>query len=239
MTHFGIIGYPLHHSFSANYFNEKFQREGIEAEYSLYPIDDISLFPALQAEKKLRGINVTMPYKQQIIQLLTSLDDTAKAIGAVNVIDARPDGQLIGYNTDAIGFIESIRPLLQPSDRHALILGTGGASKAVQYGLQLLGLTTIKASRTPQADQIAYSDIRLQDYQVIVNCTPLGMVPDTENMPPLHYEQLNAAQLLYDCIYNPEETQFLKAGKQHGCRCKNGIDMLYGQAIAAWQIWNK
>lgn len=239
MTHFGIIGYPLHHSFSANFFNEKFTREGIDAEYTLYPIEDIAAVPALFRKVTFTGMNVTMPYKQAVIPYLDRLDETAAAIGAVNVIHFEKNGSKVGYNTDAIGFIHSIRPLLTPADKQALVLGTGGAAKAVRYGLQKLGLTVTNVSRTPQPNQLSYADLRgqLADYQVIVNCTPLGMVPDIAGMADLPYHELTSAQLLYDCIYNPEETRFLQEGKKRGCRIKNGLDMLYGQAHAAWEIW--
>lgn len=238
MTHFGIIGYPLHHSFSAQFFNEKFRTEHIDAEYSLYPMEQVCDLKTWFEAHHLKGINVTMPYKQTVIPLLTRLDETAEKIGAVNVVNREEDGSLVGYNTDAIGFYESIRPLLLPTDKKALILGTGGAAKAVRYGLEKLGLQATNVSRTPQAGQLGYDQISLQDYQVIVNCTPLGMVPDTEHLPPIAYEQLNSAQLLYDCIYNPTETLFLKEGKARGCRTMNGLEMLYGQAKAAWHIWN-
>lgn len=239
MKHFGIIGYPLHHSFSANHFNEKFRREGIEAEYTLYPLERIEDFDGLPLAKQLSGLNVTMPYKQAVIPYLTALDDTAEKIGAVNVIKVFSDGRMVGYNTDAIGFIESIRPNLLPTDKHALILGTGGASKAVQYGLEKLGLTCTKVSRTPAPGQIGYADICLDDYTVVVNCTPLGMVPNVDALPPIPYDQLTSAHFLYDCIYNPEETLFLREARLRGCRTQNGIEMLYGQARAAWAVWTE
>lgn len=237
MRHFGIIGYPLHHSFSAKYFSEKFERESIEAEYSLYPIEVESL--KLKVERlldSLDGMNVTMPFKQAIIPLLDRLDETAKAVGAVNVVHKR-----VGYNTDCIGFMESIKPLLRASDRKALVLGTGGASKAVCYGLKQLGVTPTLVSRTPKDGMIGYSDLKeavMEEHTIIVNCTPLGMVPDTESYPPIPYEQISARHLLFDCIYNPEETVFLRKGHAQGATIQNGMGMLYGQAKAAWKIWN-
>ena len=178
MRHYGIIGYPLHHSFSAKYFSEKFEREGIEAEYSLYPIDMEDL--RLKIEDlfhRLDGMNVTMPYKQTIIPYLDRLDETAEAVGAVNVVHKR-----VGYNTDCIGFMESIKPLLRDSDRKALVLGTGGASKAVCYGLKQLGIAPTLVSRTPKDGMIGYSALTeglMAEHTIIVNCTPLGMVPET------------------------------------------------------------
>ena len=237
MRHFGIIGYPLHHSFSAKYFSEKFEREGIEAEYSLYPvgIEDLR-FKIEDLFNRLDGMNVTMPYKQTIIPYLDRLDETAKAVGAVNVVHKR-----VGYNTDCIGFMESIKPLLRAFDRKALVLGTGGASKAVCYGLKQLGINPTLVSRTPKDGMIGYSDLTeglMAEHTVIVNCTPLGMVPDTESYPPIPYELISAQHLLFDCIYNPEETLFLRKGKAQRATIQNGIGMLYGQAKAAWKIWN-
>ena len=237
MHHYGIIGYPLHHSFSAKYFSEKFEREGIEAEYSLYPIgmEDLRL-KIEDLFHRLDGMNVTMPYKQTIIPYLDRLDETAEAVGAVNVVHKR-----VGYNTDCIGFMESIKPLLRDSDRKALVLGTGGASKAVCYGLKQLGIAPTLVSRTPKDGMIGYSDLTeglMAEHTIIVNCTPLGMVPDTESYPPIPYELISAQHLLFDCIYNPEETLFLRKGKAQGATIQNGIEMLYGQAKAAWKIWN-
>ena len=238
MRHFGIIGYPLHHSFSAKYFSEKFEREGIEAEYSLYPvgIEDLR-FKIEDLFDRLDGMNVTMPYKQTIIPYLERLDETAEAVGAVNVVHQR-----VGYNTDCIGFMESIKPLLRSTDRKALVLGTGGASKAVCYGLKQLGVTPTLVSRTPKDGMIGYNDLTeavMTEHTIIVNCTPLGMVPDTESFPPIPYELISARHLLFDCIYNPEETVFLRQGRAQGAKTQNGIEMLYGQAKAAWAIWNE
>ena len=237
MRHYGIIGYPLHHSFSAKYFSEKFEQEGIEAEYSLYPIgmEDLRL-KIEDLFHRLDGMNVTMPYKQTIIPYLDRLDETAEAVGAVNVVHKR-----VGYNTDCIGFMESIKPLLRDSDRKALVLGTGGASKAVCYGLKQLGIAPTLVSRTPKDGMIGYSDLTegvMAEHTIIVNCTPLGMVPDTESYPPIPYELISAQHLLFDCIYNPEETVFLRKGRAQGAKTQNGIEMLYGQAKAAWKIWN-
>ncbi len=236
MRHYGIIGYPLQHSFSARYFSQKFAREHIDAEYSLYPMEDLKS----QIEEllnRLDGFNVTMPYKQAIIPYLDALDETAKAVGAVNVVHQR-----VGYNTDCIGFMESIRPLLRANDQKALVLGTGGASKAVCYGLQQLGLTPTLVSRTKREGVLTYAELTeevMAAYTVIVNCTPLGMYPQIENCPEIPYDYLSARHLLFDCVYNPEETLFLRKGAAQGAKTQNGIEMLYGQAKAAWKIWNK
>jgi shikimate dehydrogenase len=236
MRHFGIIGYPLFHSFSARYFNEKFAKEAIEAEYSLYPIKAENLKSKAESLlDSLDGMNVTLPYKQAIIPYLDRLDETAEAIGAVNVVYRR-----VGYNTDCMGFMASIRPLLRADDRQALVLGTGGASKAVCYGLRKLGLTPTLVSRTPNGKMLGYKDLKdevMNTHTVIVNCTPLGMYPDVDSCPDIPYVKITARHLLFDCVYNPEETLFLRKGKAQGATIKNGMEMLTGQAQAAWKIW--
>lgn len=235
MRHFGIIGNPLEHSFSAQYFTEKFRREGIDADYRLLPIADICEADALM--DSLDGFNVTLPYKQAVIPYLTSMDKTAQAIGAVNVVHGRR-----GYNTDWAGFADSIRPLLREADKHALVLGTGGVSKAVQYGLHELGLDYILVSRHTQNGAVAYGDIdeeMLVRCTVVVNCTPLGMYPNVDTCPDLPYNRIGSRHLLYDCVYNPEQTLFLWQGKMRGARTKNGLEMLHRQAEAAWKIWNE
>ena len=241
MRHYGIIGYPLLHSFSAKYFNEKFATEKIEAEYSLYPVgsgEGLSVigYRIQELMNSLDGFNVTLPYKQSIIPFLDRLDETAEAIGAVNVVYQR-----VGYNTDCLGFMDSIQPLLRAYDRQALVLGTGGASKAVCYGLRKLGVTPTLVSRTPKEGMLGYDELTdevMTQHTIIVNCTPLGMLPDVDTCPPIPYEKISARHLLFDCVYNPEETLFLKKGKAHGATIRNGIEMLYGQAKAAWKIWN-
>lgn len=236
MRHYGIIGYPLQHSFSAKYFTEKFEREKIDAEYSLYPVEVESL--GLRVEgilDSLDGLNVTMPFKQAVIPYLDRLDATAEAVGAVNVICKR-----VGYNTDCLGFMESLRPMLRPEDKKALVLGTGGAAKAVVYGLRQLGITPTLVSRTPKEGQLSYEQLDkdiMDTHTVIVNCTPLGMYPNVDTCPPIPYPLVSARHLLFDCVYNPEETLFLQRGKAQGATVRNGIEMLYGQAKAAWGIW--
>ena len=240
MRHFGIIGFPLMQSFSAKYFNEKFVREGIDAEYSLYPLDKDEWAkgePLKTLLNSLDGMNVTIPYKQAVIPYLERLDETAAVIGAVNVICRH-----VGYNTDCLGFMDSIRPLLHAEDKKALVFGTGGASKAVCYGLRKLGVEPTLVSRTPKAGMLGYADLTkevMARHTVLVNSTPLGMMPDTDSCPDIPYEYISAQHLLFDCIYNPEETLFLRKGKAQGARTKNGMEMLFGQAKAAWAIWNK
>ena len=237
MRHFGIIGYPLLHSFSAKYFNEKFQKEQIEAEYSLYPIVENELEQVRDLLNRLDGMNITLPYKQTIIPYLKGLDDTAATIGAVNVVHNH-----IGYNTDCLGFMESIQPLLRSYDKKALVLGTGGAAKAICYGLTKLQIAPTLVSRTPHEQAIGYDAIDqsiMDTHSIIINCTPLGMLPDIESCPNIPYEMISNRHLLFDCIYNPEETLFLKKGRLQGASTQNGTRMLIGQANAAWKIWNK
>ncbi len=235
MRHFGIIGNPLEHSWSAQYFTEKFRKEGIDADYRLLPMADIH--GVEEVMDVLDGINVTLPYKQSIMAHLTDIDNTAQSIGAVNVVRGRK-----GYNTDWIGFVESLRPLLASSDRHALVLGTGGVSRAVQYGLRQLGMDCLLVSRNPYGEAIAYGEIDanlLNTYTVVVNCTPLGMYPIVDACPNIPYDLLDERHLLFDCVYNPEHTLFLRRGQEQGTRTKNGLEMLHLQAEAAWKIWNE
>ena len=236
MRHYGIIGFPLLHSFSAKYFNEKFATEKIEAEYSLFPMKELTSEGVNELMDSLDGFNVTLPHKQAIIPFLDHLDETAEIIGAVNVVHKR-----IGYNTDCLGFMASIRPLLRDFDRKALVLGTGGASKAVCYGLRKLGITPTLVSRTPKEGMFGYEELNaeiMDTHSIIVNCTPLGMYPDIDSCPPIPYTLISAQHLLFDCVYNPEETLFLRKGKEQGATIQNGIGMLIGQAKEAWKIWN-
>lgn len=236
MRHFGIIGFPLLHSFSARYFNEKFATEKIEAEYSLYPMKELTKERVNELLDRLDGFNVTLPYKQAIIPYLERLDETAEVIGAVNVVCNKT-----GYNTDCLGFMDSIRPLLRDYDKQALVLGTGGASKAACYGLRKLGVTPTLVSRTPKEGMLGYADLTdeiMALHTVIVNCTPLGMLPDVDSCPTIPYELITARHLLFDCVYNPEETLFLRKGKAQGATIRNGMKMLTGQAKAAWKIWS-
>lgn len=245
MNKYGLIGYPLGHSFSRKFFNEKFAAESIDAQYINFEIPCIEEFPRIIAENpELRGLNVTIPYKQQVMQYLDNISPEAKAIGAINVIKVEHFNgktQLTGYNSDVIGFVNSLRPLLQPHHKKALILGTGGASKAIHYGLEeKLGIETLFVSRNRREGVITYSDITtdtLKEYEVIVNCTPTGMFPHVDECPPLPYDALSPDNLLYDLVYNPEETLFMKKGTEQGATVKSGLEMLLLQAIAAWEYW--
>lgn len=242
MNTYGLIGYPLGHSFSRKFFTEKFEKEGIDAQYLNFEIPSIEEFPnTIKNNPTLRGLNVTIPYKQQVMQYLDDISEEAKAIGAVNVVKVSKEG-LIGYNSDVIGFVNSIRPLLKPHHKKALILGTGGASKAIHYGLEeKLGMETLFVSRTARQGMITYEEVTtevLQEYEVIVNCSPVGMFPHAKECPSLPYEAMNAAHLLYDLVYNPEETLFMKKGAARGATVKNGLEMLHLQALASWDFWN-
>jgi shikimate dehydrogenase len=244
---FGLIGRKLSHSFSRTYFTRKFTEEGIPAAYELFELDAISAFPDLIARHpKLRGLNVTIPYKSAVIPYLDALADEAAAVGAVNTIKISSAGRLTGYNTDTFGFRVSVEKLLAGSrPKAALVLGTGGAAKAVVYVLrEILGLQEIRlVSRRPvQPDQFSYealSGLNLQAYPLIVNTTPVGMYPDTEAAPDIPYAQLGPAHYVIDLIYNPEETRFLKLAARQGAHTANGMEMLIQQAEKAWEIWNR
>lgn len=242
MTKYGIIGYPLGHSFSKGFFTEKFARESINAQYLNFEIPDVAMLPdVLRNNPELRGLNVTLPHKQAVIPLLDEMSEEAKEIGAVNVIRIR-DGRLKGFNSDIIGFTNSIKPLLMPHHKKALILGTGGASKAIRVGLNRLGIEWTYVSRSPREGMVTYEDITaetLQAYTVIVNCSPVGMFPKVDAAPAIPYELLSPQHLLFDCVYNPEETLFMKKGREQGATVKNGLEMLHLQAVASWDFWNE
>ncbi len=247
MRLFGLIGYPLEHSFSPRYFAEKFFREGIAgAEYRLFPLERIEEFPDLLAtEPALCGLNVTIPYKEQIQPYVHGLSPAAKAIGAVNTIRFERSSSglwLEGHNTDWIGFAEHIAPQLPESAENALVLGTGGSAKAVHYAFSQLGLKSFSVSRRPGPDvDFTYGELSpaiVRDHTVIVNCTPLGMHPAVHGFPDLPYAALGPGHLLYDLVYNPDPTVFLIKGRQQGAATSSGLGMLYGQAEAAWRIWN-
>ena len=232
-----------------------FTREGIDAEYQNFELPSIEALPQLITNHPdLRGLNVTIPYKQAVIPYLDEISDEARAIGAVNVVNIIHSGErtiLTGYNSDIIGFTESIRPLLQPHHKKALVLGTGGASKAICRGLEQLGLEWRYVSRKrllPSIDggveggSLSYSDITpalLADYTVIVNCTPLGMFPNVDAAPTLPYAALSPRHLLYDLVYNPEISMFMREGRRFGATVKNGLEMLHLQALASWKYWNE
>ena len=247
MDKYGLIGYPLGHSFSISYFNDKFSDEGIDARYENFEIQSIDqLQEVLDTNPNLRGLNVTIPYKEKVIEFLDNITPEAQAIGAVNVIRISHEGKktkLKGYNSDVIGFTKSIEPMLDSNwHKKALILGTGGASKAINFGLKSLGLETVFVSRYQRPGTIQYESITpevIREYNVIVNCTPLGMYPHPEECPMLPYEAMDYHTILYDLIYNPDETLFMKKGRERGAEVKNGLEMLLLQAFASWEFWHE
>jgi len=248
MDTYGLLGYPLAHSFSMNYFNRKFMAEDIDAKYINFEIRDLrELKTILKENPTLRGLNVTLPYKTQVMTFLDDIDADARLIGAVNVIAFRKGAfgklKLKGYNSDIIGFEQSIQPLLNRAHhRKALILGTGGSSKAVFQGLKHLGIGATFVSRTERDFCITYEEISrktLEQYTVIVNATPVGMYPKTDECPPFPYQWLTEKHLLYDLLYNPDETLFLRKGKERGATVKNGLEMLLLQAFASWELWHR
>lgn len=246
MEKYGLIGYPLKHSFSIGYFNEKFRSENIDAEYVNFEIPSIDqLKEVIEENPNLLGLNVTIPYKEQVIPFLDELDPDAAKIGAVNVVKInRQKGKtkLVGYNSDIIGFTQSIQPFLHSHHQKALLLGTGGASKAVYHGLKSLGIECTFVSRISKSqDVLTYEDLTpeiMNEYTVIVNCTPVGMYPKVNECPNIPYHLLTPNHLLYDLLYNPNVTLFMKKGEEHGAVTKNGLEMLLLQAFAAWEIWN-
>ncbi len=277
---FGLIGYPLSHSFSKKYFTEKFEKENIkDCEYNLYPIEHINQLPQLIADNPaIEGLNVTIPYKISVIPFLDELDETAKAVGAVNCIkikkapnnllkgeelhktshsqndlhldspsirDGRGGHLLIGYNTDVYGFRQSIKPFLETQHERALILGTGGASNAVSYVLKEIGIDCYFASRSKNSNSgkntFLYEELNenmINAFKLIVNACPLGMFPNVNSAPEIPYNFISSSHLLYDLVYNPAETEFLKRGKLQGASTVNGLSMLHQQAEEAWRIWN-
>ena len=231
--HFALIGHPVSHSFSAQYLNSRFKNEGIDAHYDLIDMPNIEQFPNLVNTNKHNGFNVTIPHKKAIIPYLDTLSPEAQAIGAVNVIEIS-NNKLIGHNTDIIGFHDTFTPLLKPYHTHAVILGTGGASQAVQYVLNKLNIP-FKLITHAQLDTNTITQLA----PIIINTTPLGMHPNTDFAPNIDYNQLTDKHLLYDLVYNPTETKFLRLGAQHGATTQNGLAMLHSQADAALKIWLK
>lgn len=253
MKEYGLIGRVIGHSYSAKYFNEKFQKENIPASYSLFPLDTIHLFPGLlEMHPDIVGLNVTIPYKVEVIQYLDALSEEAKAIGAVNVIKITVrDGKryITGYNSDAYGFTESMKGILKDANikpsstdsNTALVLGTGGASRAVVWSLGKLGFNPQLVGRTHKENCISYDELtpqQVHNAQIVVNCTPLGTSPDVDKAAPFPYQYLHAGQICFDLVYNPAETLFMKLCKAHGCIVSNGLEMLRLQAVGAWRIWN-
>jgi len=241
MKKFGLIGKTLGHSFSKSFFEEKFDKEDIKnASYNNFPLDNVDEFKTLIKEHSFCGMNVTIPYKVSIIPMLDELSEEVKAIGAVNTIQFT-QGKLVGYNTDYIGFHNSLKPFLENTMEKALILGTGGASKAVVYALEKIGISCTCVSRNPVGTQLNYEDLNefvIKHHLLIINTTPLGTSPNTDQCPDIPYQFIGDKHLLMDLVYNPSETLFLKKGKHKGANILNGKSMLIHQAEEAWKIWH-
>lgn len=247
MKTYGLIGFPLSHSFSKKYFTEKFQNEGItDRQYELFPIENIKTLADLLVENEsLCGLNVTIPHKVGVLPFLNEIEEAAEKIGAVNCICIkRFEGEtyLKGFNTDAYGFEESLKPLLTAQHRKALVFGDGGAAKAVKYVLEKLGIEYKVVVRKVVEGSILYSEVTpelLSTHKLLINTTPLGMSPNTDTFPEIDYTQIGSDHLAYDLVYNPLETVFLSKAAAQGAQIKNGLEMLYKQAEKAWAIWNK
>lgn len=243
MHKLGLLGKNISYSFSRGYFKSKFEKEGVtNVTYENFDIEDISIFPSIiQNTEGLKGLNVTIPYKQAVMPFLDKIDEKAKAIGAVNTIKVKKNGKLVGYNTDCYGFKKSLKPYLKAHHKTALILGTGGASKAVAYVLKELGIAYEYVSRTASPNvRFTYDDLNesiIDEFEIIINCSPLGTFPNVENCPNIPYGGISEKHILYDLIYNPLETKFLKIGKEHNATTINGLKMLELQAEKSWSIW--
>lgn len=248
MKTYGLIGYRLGHSFSRKFFTEKFERENLkEHEYVNFELDNITDFPGIfEQGKEICGLNCTIPYKQEIRRFLDEIDDEAAEIGAVNTVKIINRGGkriLKGFNTDLYGFENSLRPMLGEKHKKALILGTGGASRAIKYSFDRLGISYLSATtkKNPGENEIGYNELDetlMNEYLIIVNATPLGTFPNVDSCPDIPYRFISTNHVLYDLVYNPEETLFLKKGKAQGAKTKNGLEMLHLQALKSWEIWN-
>lgn len=243
MRKFGLIGRNISYSFSREYFSKKFLREDITAGYENFDLQNIAEFPAiLKSNPELKGLNVTIPYKEEIIPFLDSLDPVASEIGAVNTIKVETSGRLIGYNTDYFGFAEALKPYLKPQHKNALILGTGGASKAIAYALKTLNIEYKFVSRKASGDKLTYEELNeqvLKKHTLLINCTPAGTFPKTEEHPNIPFQHLTHDHLIFDLIYNPPKTKFMELAQERGATVVNGQKMLELQAEKAWEIWSR
>ncbi|MEW7292742.1 shikimate dehydrogenase family protein [Aquimarina sp. 2304DJ70-9] len=238
---YGLLGRDIGYSFSRNYFSEKFEKENIDCQYNNFDLKQIEELKQVTENTNIKGLNVTIPYKEDVISYLDNLDPVAKEIGAVNVIKFNKNQQLTGYNSDHYGFTESLKPLLNETIKKALILGTGGASKAIAYALNQLDIRYTFVSRNPDFNELSYNDLDediIGEYKLIINCTPIGTHPKVENYPNIPYEYITENHVLYDLIYNPDQTTFMKKGLKKGAKVSNGLQMLILQAEKAWEIWN-
>jgi shikimate dehydrogenase len=239
---YGLVGKSISYSFSEKYFTEKFKKNKIQnCTYKNFDLNNIKDLVSILKENDLKGLNITIPYKEQVLSYLDEIEDNAKLIGAINTIKINKDKTLTGYNTDFIGFINTLRPYINSNCKKALILGTGGASKAIEYGLKKLNIESKKISRNKKKGDLTYLEIDsdlIKEYQIIINTTPLGTYPDIENYPDIPYKYLTKKHICYDLIYNPDETTFLRKSKKKGAITINGLRMLEIQAEESWKIWN-
>jgi len=239
---YGLVGKSISYSFSEKYFTEKFKKNKIQnCTYKNFDLNNIKDLVSILKENDLKGLNITIPYKEQVLSYLDEIEDNAKLIGAINTIKINKDKTLTGYNTDFIGFINTLRPHINSNCKKALILGTGGASKAIEYGLKKLNIESKKVSRNKKKGDLTYLEIDsdlIKEYQIIINTTPLGTYPDIENYPDIPYKYLTKKHICYDLIYNPDETTFLRKSKKKGAITVNGLRMLEIQAEESWKIWN-
>lgn len=239
---YGLIGKKINYSFSKTYFTKKFLKNNLKNyNYINFDIDSVNELSDILKAKNLRGLNITIPYKEKVMKFIDRIDEDAKYIGAINTIKVNYDNTLVGYNTDYIGFIRSIKPYIKSNHKKALILGTGGASKAIVYGLNKLSISSTKVSRKKINGDIIYNELNkkmILDHQIIINCTPIGTYPDIENYPKIPFKYLTNKHICYDLIYNPNETTFLKKSKKMGAEIINGLKMLEIQAEESWKIWN-
>jgi shikimate dehydrogenase len=238
---YGLLGRNISYSFSKGYFSEKFEKENLDCEYNNFDLAEIKDFIRVIKDPQIQGLNVTIPYKEEIIHYMDDLDPIAKEIGAINVIKFGKDQKLKGYNSDYYGFTESLKPLLNKTIQKALILGTGGASKAIAYALNHLNIDYTFVSRNPNFNELSYSNLDediIQAYKLIINCTPLGTHPNIHNYPNIPYKYITKNHVLYDLIYNPDQTTFMSKGEEKGATVSNGLQMLILQAEKAWEIWN-
>jgi len=246
MNLYGLIGFPLKHSFSKKYFDEKFAKENIsDSEYKLFPISSLKELPSLiKNNPNLVGLNITIPYKEEVLNYIDNKDEIVKSVGATNTIKIKRESNRISlkaFNTDVLGFENSIKPLLKEHHKNALILGSGGASKAAEHVLRQLGIEFLVVSRNPSSMQISYQDLNeklVTNYSLIINSTPIGTFPNISEYPNIPFEFLTNKHLLFDMVYNPSETMFLKKAKEMGANIKNGLEMLQLQAEESWKIWN-
>ncbi|MCM8568331.1 shikimate dehydrogenase [Gramella jeungdoensis] len=241
MRTFGLLGRNIDYSFSRKYFSEKFEKENIDAEYKNFDLASIDELPAVLKNNIISGLNVTIPYKEEVIPFLDYLDLHSRQIKAVNTIKFEKDGSLCGYNTDYWGFMGSLEPFLKPYHKKALILGTGGASKAIAYALELLEIEYKFVSRKKAANIFSYDELNreiMETYTIVINCTPLGTFPKVDQYPAIPVEYFSKDHLIFDLVYNPSETKLMQLGREKGATCLNGLRMLELQAEKAWEIWN-